>query len=248
MSWGAPGCAAIQQAAFHLVDSAADEPAAVVQGYAPHVSWRELAEAAYAIRDGARHVATNLDATLPTQRGIAPGNGALVNAVREATNTVPDSAGKPSVGIFTQAAQRLGARRPLVIGDRLDTDLHGARAAGMAGLLVLTGITSATDLLRASPAARPSYLAGDLRGLHLAHPGPHHENGWWQCGTAGARLRHEGHLELAGPKRGTTSLSENGQHEVVNLDELRALCAAAWQGHDEGMALATVPHLEVSPT
>src|SRR5450756_1084772 len=146
--------------------------AAVVQGFAPDVSWRELAEAAYAIERGARHVATNRDLTLPNEQGLAPGNGSLVAAVVAATGVQPLSAGKPEPAMFRLAAVARGATRPLVIGDRLDTDLAGARAAGFAGLHVLTGVSSARDAVLAPPPQRPDFLGADLRSLHEAHPAP----------------------------------------------------------------------------
>src|SRR5690606_25104509 len=128
---------AVRAAGFEVVGSADEEPDAVAQGYAPEVGWTQLAEAAYAVGRGAWHVASNLDLSLPTARGFAPGNGALVGAVRAATGVVPDSAGKPSPTMYRLAVERAAASRPLVIGDRLDTDLAGARGGGYPGLHVL---------------------------------------------------------------------------------------------------------------
>ena len=90
---GAGLVTAVRAAGFEVVFSADDEPAAVAQGFAPEVGWAQLAEAAYAIERGAWHVASNLDLSLPTARGFAPGNGSLVGAVRAATGVTPDSAG-----------------------------------------------------------------------------------------------------------------------------------------------------------
>lgn len=146
-----------------------DEVVAVVQGFGPAVGWRDLAEASYAIADGAMWVATNLDRNIPTEFGFAPGNGALVGAVAEAVGRRPDAVtGKPEPLLFELAAERMSAARPLVIGDRIDTDIRGGNRAGMDTLLVLTGVTGREQLqeLKEAPKDdRPTYLAHDLRAL-----------------------------------------------------------------------------------
>lgn len=242
---------ALQQAGFQLVDSADDGPAAVVQGYAADLGWRDLAEAAYAVGAGARHVATNLDGSIPKERGIAPGNGALVRAVVEATGVDPVASGKPLPAIYHQAAERIGASSPLAIGDRLDTDLEGARASGMPGLLVLTGVATARDVVLAPAHQRPSLLAVDLRGLFVHHPGPLAvDDGWWGCGAAVARV-HDGALELVDDPTGPSGPS--GAHRLgsaparVSLDGWRALCVAAWDAADRGAPVdaGAVPTLTV---
>ncbi len=249
---GGPGLrTALEQAGFVLVSSAEDAPAAVVQGFAPDVGWRELAEAAYAIGSGARHVATNLDGSIPRERGVAPGNGALVRAVVEATGVQPLASGKPLPAIYAQAAERVHASAPLAIGDRLDTDLEGARAAGVPGLLVLTGVASARDVVLAPAHQRPSLLATDLRGLLSPHPEPRSvEDGWWACGAAVARV-HDGALELVDPT-GPLGSSDpqrlaGPQPAPVSLDGWRALCVAAWDAADRGSAVLAedVPPLGV---
>lgn len=148
-----------------LVNSAEDNPAAVVQGYRPDTMWKDLAEAAYAIQRGAPWFAANTDRTMPTARGIAPGNGALVGAVAAATGTWPTVAGKPEPGLHRETMIRTKAQRPLVVGDRLDTDIEGANRAGVDSLLVLTGVTRLQDLKDAPKEHQPTYLAQDLRGL-----------------------------------------------------------------------------------
>lgn len=148
-----------------LVSSAEDNPAAVVQGYRPDTSWTDLAEAAYAIERGAPWFAANTDRTMPTARGIAPGNGALVGAVAAATGTWPTVAGKPEPALHRETMIRTNAQRPLVVGDRLDTDIEGANRAGADSLLVLTGVTRLQDLKDAPKEHQPTYLAQDLRAL-----------------------------------------------------------------------------------
>ena len=147
------------------VASAADDPVAIVQGWSPDLTWALLAEAAVAVRAGAAWVATNRDATLPSPRGPLPGNGAMVAAVVMATGREPEVVGKPGPALFTTAAEVLKANRPLVVGDRLDTDIAGANAAGFPSLLVLTGVSTADDLLAAPPSDRPTYVGADLRSL-----------------------------------------------------------------------------------
>jgi HAD superfamily hydrolase (TIGR01450 family) len=156
---------AVRAAGLVAVRQAAAEPAAVVQGHSPHTAWPNLAEACLAIRDGVLWVACNVDPTLPTERGELPGNGAMVAALRTATGKEPEVAGKPSRRLLDQAASRIGSTRPLVVGDRLDTDIAGARAAGLDSLLVLTGVTDAATLLAAPRGMRPTFVAADLAAL-----------------------------------------------------------------------------------
>lgn len=139
--------------------------AGVLQGYGPEVNWHDLAVASYAVEAGAVWIATNTDRTIPRADGIAPGNGTLVDAVTTATGVVPPSAGKPEPAMMLAAAERLACARPIFVGDRLDTDIRGAAAAGMASLLVLTGVSTVEDLLDAAPVDRPTYVSADLRGL-----------------------------------------------------------------------------------
>ncbi|GAA4422887.1 HAD hydrolase-like protein [Georgenia halophila] len=241
---------ALADKGFRVTTSAHDGPAAVVQGLSPDVGWHELSEAAYAIAAGARFVATNLDPTLPRERGMAIGNGSLVAAVTNATGVVPDSAGKPGAVIFHQAAERAGAEKPLVVGDRLDTDLAGARAAGYPGLQVLTGVNDARDVVLAAAGERPSFLAIDLRGLNEAHPAPVSDGGWWACGSAGARYTGGAQpLELRIGDR-SVALEADGPDAVpvtVSLDAWRCLAAAAWDAVDDGASLTRgqLPLLEV---
>lgn len=218
---------AVRQAGFEVVSSADDEPAAVAQGFAPQLAWEDLAEAAYAVGRGAWHVASNLDMSLPTERGFAPGNGSLVAAVSAATGKEPSSAGKPGPDMFRMAVERSVAQRPLVIGDRLDTDLAGARAARIPGLHVLTGVSTAQDVLRAAPHERPSFLGQDLRALLEPHPEPVRDGDTWACGQARVRAA-EGELRV---------LSGAG------IDVVRAACAAAWVAADAGRPLTTFPTL-----
>lgn len=168
---GGPGVArALTEAGLTPVRVAdlGDTPVeAVVQGLGFDVSWTELATIAYLADAGVAWVATNLDLTLPTSRGRAPGNGALVALVQTATSAAPHVVGKPWPPLFDLARSRLGTDRSdtLVCGDRLDTDIEGANAAGLDSLLVLSGACGVQDLAFAGPSARPTYVATDLTGL-----------------------------------------------------------------------------------
>ncbi|SDE43521.1 HAD-IIA family hydrolase [Auraticoccus monumenti] len=147
------------------VDSADDAPAGVIQGYDPQLRWPRLNEAAHAVQRGAVWVATNTDSNRPTERGLVPGHGTAVAAVRAAVTVDPLVAGKPATPLLLEAVQRTGGQRPVFVGDRLDTDVAGARAAGLASVLVLSGSHGKADLLAAVPGQRPDHVARDLRGL-----------------------------------------------------------------------------------
>lgn len=147
------------------VQLATDQPVAVVQGHSPDTGWTQLAEACIALRAGADWVACNTDTTLPTDRGLLPGNGAMVAALIAATGLTPRVAGKPARPLIDSAVERCGSRRPLVVGDRLDTDIEAAYTAGVPSFLPLTGVNTAADLLVAPPHRRPDHVGLDMRGL-----------------------------------------------------------------------------------
>ncbi|MGY1917165.1 HAD-IIA family hydrolase [Blastococcus sp. SYSU DS0973] len=236
---GGPGvAAALAAAGLAVVDSADDRPDAVVQGYGREVGWAQLAEAVVAVRDGARHVATNADASIPSPRGPLPGNGAMVSVVRGVTGQEPLVTGKPDPAMHAECVRRTGARSPLVVGDRLDTDIEGARRAGAASLLVFSGVTDPSTLLAAGPRHRPDLLAADCTGLLHAHPPVTAEGAAWRCGGWTVRSVEGGHgLELAGPD-GDVPAADG---ESDGLDGLRALCVAHWAAHpDDGAPVRVV--------
>ena len=227
---GGPGVRAALLEAGLLPVASHEEPQAVVQGFGRELRWADLADAAAAVRAGALWVATNTDLTLPTERGPAPGNGSLVAAVRNAVDVDPLVAGKPEPGLFLAAAVRAGARSPLVVGDRLDTDIAGARRAEMVGLLVLTGLTSPRQLVAAPPEHRPDHVSADLSGLLAPARSARADAGAWVCGSATARVR-DGRLEA-------TWADGGGREDLVDL--LRACCAAAWETAPAGAASVDV--------
>lgn len=155
----------VREVGIGVTRQAADRPAAVIQGHSPDTGWALLSEAALAIRAGARWIACNADPTLPSERGPLVGNGSMVAALKAATDQVPEIAGKPSAEIMNEAIDRSGARRPLMIGDRMDTDIEAGHSVNIDTLLVLTGITTPRELLAAPPEHRPTYVTADLTAL-----------------------------------------------------------------------------------
>ena len=139
--------AALLAGGFQPVHSLEDDPCAVLQGIGMELAWRDLAEATFAVAAGLPWVATNMDSTFPTARGLAPGNGSMVAAVSHATGRVPNAVGgKPEPALLAEAIDRAGARRPLMIGDRLDTDIAAGSRLGIPTLLILTGVTDRSIL------------------------------------------------------------------------------------------------------
>ncbi len=163
---------ALVERGLEPVTDPAGEVAAVVQGYGPDVTWRQVMHAAVLVRGGLPWVATNTDMTLPTAEGEAPGNGALVRLVAEFSGREPQVAGKPLPPLFEETLTRVGGRHPLVVGDRLDTDIEGATTMGWDSLLVLTGVTGLAEITTAEPAHRPTYLSPGLGALGEPQPAP----------------------------------------------------------------------------
>ncbi len=180
--------AALAELGLVPVWSADDQPVAVLQGYGFELTWQQLNEAAVAIHRGAHWVATNTDPTRPTDRGLVPGNGAAVAAVAMAVSSTPEVAGKPYRPLLDDTVARLGAARPIFVGDRLDTDIAGAQHAGLDSMLVLSGSHGAADLLVAAPPERPTHLGLDLRALLQPALVVTVDNGVWHCGSASATV------------------------------------------------------------
>jgi glycerol 3-phosphatase-2 len=240
---------ALRERGLRPVSLAADHPVAVVQGYAPDMNYGLLAEAGVAVRDGAFYVATNSDSTLPTPRGPQPGNGSLLQVIITATGTRPVVAGKPETPLHAEAVARTGARHPLVVGDRLDTDIEGAVRGGADSMLVLTGVSAPRDAVLAPPGRRPTYVAAGLGGLLERQP------------AIGRRWQSDGTTPDGGQAATSTSQPDgsaprafscggwlarwpggSGQIELTGhgswIDGLRALCAAAWSAGQISAAMA----------
>ena len=228
---GGPGvAAALAEAGLTPVDTADPDVVAVLQGYGANVTAALLAEASYAIEDGATWVATNLDATLPTARGIAPGNGALLGAVATATGAQPSAAtGKPEPPLYDLSVARLGVPKPavLAIGDRLDTDILGAMNAGLDSLWVLTGVDDLVSFARAPDRPVPTYAARDLRALNRPPMVPTHVDDHWVCGP----------VRLVVDWGGGTATVEGLDRD----DDLDALVAAGTAALVHGRDVGAVP-------
>jgi HAD superfamily hydrolase (TIGR01450 family) len=211
---------------YQPVWSLTDEPAAVMQGFSPDLGWKDLAEATFAVRAGLPWIATNPDRTFPTPRGAAPGNGALVAVVAEAAGRLPDAvAGKPEPPLLHEAIARLGSQRPLMIGDRLDTDIAAGSRIGISTLLVMSGVTTPRAVLSASPDERPTFLASDLRILTEGYP-----QVAWSPAQAG--------LDVVVSCRASSVTIDERLLVVTSLgepdDTLRAACALMWAEADAG--------------
>ncbi len=228
----------VRDAGFEPVSEAEDGVVAVVQGFGPDVGWAQLSQAAYALNAGARYYATNLDSTLPTEDGMAIGNGALVAAVTRATKRRPASTGKPEPEIMTAAAGLIDAQKPLAVGDRLETDTRAAIAAGIPTMHVLTGVSKAEDIIRAKKGERPAYLALDLRGLFDVHPKPqHHRDGTWTAGNSQpVKLSRWGT-----PSFSDIEVRDDGDPVTLTLDNFRAYAAAAWEQEDSERPVRVPP-------
>lgn len=197
------------------VSTAAEGPAAVVQGFDPLLSYGLIAEGAQAVMAGALFVGSNGDLTIPSGSGVPrPGNGALMKVIEAATGVEPIVTGKPERPLHHESILRTGAERPLVVGDRLDTDIEGAYNGGADSLLVFTGVTDPLAALTAGPRHRPTYLAADLAGLLVPHPEVRRNGDTFECAGWTARWVGE-EIEVTG--------------DGDAYDGLRVLCAAAWR-------------------
>lgn len=233
----------VAEAGYQVVSENVPDIAAVIQGFDPAVSWRELSEAAFALQAGARYYATNMDKTLPIEAGKALGNGALAGAITIATGRRPEAAGKPHASIYLKAIERSRAEKPLAVGDRLDTDIVGASKAQIPALHVLTGVHQAKDVARAEPGARPAFVALDVSGVLESHPAPrHHKDGTWTAGVSQiVFVNQRGHAVID-----DIELDPKGSPVTISLDTYRALLAASWEFADQNPNRAVrLPVIEV---
>ncbi|MEV4299784.1 HAD-IIA family hydrolase [Microbispora rosea] len=212
---------ALREHGLRPVTTALDAPAAVVQGIADNLSYGLLCEGALAVRQGAWFVAANGDTTMPTGRGEQPGNGSMSRVIATAAGVEPVVAGKPEPPLHRESMIRTRAERPLIVGDRLDTDIEGATRAGVDSLLVLTGVATPLDVLTAAPHHRPTHIAADLSGLHAPVVPVRRGSGGWTCG-------------------GWTAVWQNGELALTGegdpVEGLRAACAATWEAVGDGQA------------
>jgi HAD superfamily hydrolase (TIGR01450 family) len=210
---------AVRERGLVPVSTAAENPAAVVQGFAPGIDYGRMAEGGLAVRAGALFVGTNADATIPSARGTAPGNGSLLKVIEHATGTAPIVAGKPEPPLHRESVIRTGAKRPLVIGDRLDTDIEAAYNTGTDSLLVLTGVDNPHTVTLAPEHRRPTYIAETLNALLEPYPDVTVTEAGVTCGGWTATADEAGVLAVTGTG--------------AAIDGLRALATAAWAAHDK---------------
>jgi glycerol-1-phosphatase len=154
---------ALAAVGIDLLDGEPSRADLVVIGWDRSVDYAKLRTAVLLVQRGARLIATNADASYPAPDGLWPGAGAILAAVTTTTGASPTIVGKPGRPMFDAAAERLEASRPLVVGDRLDTDVAGAAAVGWDSMLVLTGAATPAELVL-SPVL-PSYVAKDLSAV-----------------------------------------------------------------------------------
>jgi glycerol 3-phosphatase-2 len=205
----------------------------VVQGFGSTVDWQALAEVAHAVNSGLPWFASNTDRTIPTARGVAPGNGMLVAAVRAAVDVDPVVEGKPEPALFDETVLRVGGDRPLVVGDRLDTDIEGANRVGADSLLVLTGVSRLRELAAATPRERPGYVAPGLGGLFELHPPLGRDSGAVTCDGWSATVQQE---EVS-----VREVSPGGGRPIALV---RAAVSAAWQHLDTNGTVAGMQQVD----
>lgn len=143
----------------------------VVVGFTPHATYEDLAMGSLLVHRGVRFIGTNPDPSYPSEIGPLPGAGALIAVIQTATGVEPTLIGKPGPIVFQEAVKRLGGdpQGVAMVGDRLSTDIYGAKAAGLRAVLVLTGISTREEVTL-SP-IKPDYIFADITALayYLEH-------------------------------------------------------------------------------
>lgn len=226
---------ALESEGLEVVGSLDDSPVALAQGLDPHIDYAGIVRAAEAITAGLDWWATNPDFSMVGRASRVPGNGAFVDMLARLTGRTPHIVGKPSPDVMTHAGHRLGARRPLMVGDRLDTDIEGGNRAGFDSALVLTGVHDLHDALAADPIRRPAFVLPTLAGLprvleaagaertsgaeRTAEPGPS-----TQAAVGGVRIV-DGKLQLA-------------EAALTSPDAIEAALRLAWAAIDSGERIA----------
>jgi len=173
---------ALTEQGLRPVQDVSADPVAVASGFSADLRWGTVIAGAILVRRGLPWIASNTDLTVPTPDGPGPGNGALVGVVARFAGRDPVVAGKPESPLFEETLRRVGGSRPVVVGDRLDTDIEGATRVGWRSMLVMTGVTDLEALVAAAPELRPSYLGADLGALANSQPRVKVEGGTAGCG------------------------------------------------------------------
>lgn len=230
---GGPGLREAVEATGVRIASAEDasDASIVIVGVDQRLTYQTLARATNAIRAGAMFYASNEDATLPVADGFVPGAGAIVAAIRTATDVAPRVAGKPQAAIMELAAQRLGGEPILAIGDRLDTDVGAARAVGWPIALVMTGVTTVADL--AVSDMWPDYLLTSVADLLADRPHPHVRH------AAGPDLPLIAHMLHSGGLRSGAARERTGRTVVAEVGRT-PIATAAWEQVGDDALLRSV--------
>lgn len=213
---------ALREVGLRPVAGLDDEPVAVATGYGPDLPWNRILLGAIAIADGLPWVATNTDSTIPTDWGLGPGHGALVDLLERFSGREAEVAGKPARPLLDETRRRMEATAPIMVGDRLDTDIAGAVNSEVDSLLVMTGVTTVAEIAAAAPEERPTYIAADLRGLLEPHPVPR-----WE--TTGAVLGGWRAEVIAG----TLTVQDESGGTGTTSDWWRVTATALWRYRDE---------------
>lgn len=209
----------------------APDASVVVVGFDRTLTYEKLRVATLAIRDGATFVASNTDATFPAPDGLWPGAGATVAALRTTTGVEPLVAGKPLPGVLEVARDRLGGAPALTVGDRIETDIAAAHAAGWPAALVLTGATGIPEL--AAAPAWPDFLLRRLTDIleDLPHPQVR--------AAAGPDLPHIATMLHQGGLMSGAARERLGRTVVAEADR-RPIATAAWEQIDGAALLRSV--------
>jgi glycerol 3-phosphatase-2 len=202
-----------------------DGAVAVASGYGPDVRWRDIMRVSTLVRDGLPYVASNADLTIPTPYGLAPGHGVLVRTITGFAGVEATVAGKPEKPLMEETVLRVGGDRPIMVGDRLDTDIEGAHAIAAPSLLVLTGVTWLEELAAATEELRPTYISPTLEGLFEPHAVPAEDGGSVELGGWAARV-DDGRLRVTG--------------EGTDADWWRVAATACWRHLDESGVVVDV--------
>lgn len=150
---------------LNVVDEEEQDVQAVVASMDFSLTYDKIKHASMLIRAGSDFIGTNPDPTLPTPHGFVPGSGTVIGAIEIASGTKAKIIGKPQPTLYKMALKRLGLKpeETLAIGDRLDTDIAGAQAAGIHTALVLTGASTLEDAQHFDP--QPEIIIQDLQEL-----------------------------------------------------------------------------------
>lgn len=213
----------VKAAGMVVVTGFADDPAAVIQGYDPAMTWPRLDQAAIAVQRGARWFATNLDSTRPAEHGLVPGAGSMVAAVRNTVTRDPEVIGKPHRPLMDEAMRRSGATNPIFVGDRIDTDIMGAHSVGIDSFMVFTGAHGVRDLCEAPEHGRPTAIGWNVGSLFEPARTVQTDDSRASCGRARVAVRGgEARIEdVPGDREG-------------QLDVAWALAHLVWSGRVTG--------------